>query len=179
MNKKEEKERLKAKLLEELCKDDVYPMTKQGPGFNNFFRMRLGLNNLDTITNNASITENGLTVFIEQFSELSIQSIRASCHRLFEVILMIINHEIYSIDDDKTITFPLQSYMKVSGLSDTKASREQVLLDLEILFRCRLSFVHAKKKYIFVKKPTLFGGGSESIIEERKKTENFVPLSFL
>jgi len=121
------------------------PLIKQNEFINRFCHTTVNEKHLDSITGNATVINNGLTIFVDQFRTLPIQEIRCSCHRLFDILMMQITE---GFNKSRKIIFPLKDYMALCDLKDENTARKQVSADLEILYRCSLSFKGKRNNFV-------------------------------
>jgi len=106
-------------------------------------RARVGVNTeLDPITDVATITRGGLTLFFSDFSNM-VSGLKQSTYKLLDALTLTFTE---GGAKSTTVQLPLQRYMDHCGLKDRKEARKQVVLDLEVLFNLRLSYKGRSKR---------------------------------
>jgi len=92
---------------------------------------------IDDITGNAILKRGSFTLYINQYSSLSVKALRASFHRMFSAILVRFSDYFPA---QKTIKFPLRDYMKLCNIESIDRARIQLNDDLQILYQCSVAY---------------------------------------
>lgn len=109
---------------------------RQGPITNQLTKMIATTRNTktDNLANTMTIRRGTYTLSFDGYENL--QGPRVSTYQLFDALTGELTR---TGAKDPEVRLPLKEYMRLRGLSDVKATREQVKEDLETLFRGRLS----------------------------------------
>jgi hypothetical protein len=96
---------------------------------------------IDYHTGDAKLKRDNFTLYINQYSSLTVKELRASFHRMIDIILIKLSE---GFNHEKTIKVALRDYIKICGLDSIKEARKQLNTDLEIFFRCSVSYQSPK-----------------------------------
>jgi len=92
---------------------------------------------VDKITGDAELKRNNFTLYIHQYSELTVKELRASFYRMVDIILMKFSE---GFNPQKTIKISLREYMAICNLDSINKARIQLNADLEIFYRVSVSY---------------------------------------
>ena len=92
---------------------------------------------VDHITGDAELKRDNFTLYIHQYSSLTVKELRASFHRMVDIILIKFSE---GFNHQKTIKISLREYMKICNLDSVKRARIQLNTDLEIFYRVSVSY---------------------------------------
>jgi hypothetical protein len=119
-----------------------------GPGINKLMQISTKSRNLkvDSITNNATITDGNMTAIIQNFNELS-GLIKVSTKKLLDICtIKLTSQNDYKNDKNlnTTIIVSLEEYMKICGVPFTKSSKDKMRIkikeDLEFIYNLSLEW---------------------------------------
>lgn len=96
---------------------------------------------IDNITGHAKLARGPFALYIHQYSDLSVKDLRASFFRMIDIILIKFSE---SFTPDKTIKIKVRDYMKMCNLDSVRHARKQLRTDLDIFFRCSVSYQSQK-----------------------------------
>lgn len=95
----------------------------------------------DGVKGDAKLERGPFTLYIHQYSDLSVKDLRASFFRMIDIILIKFSE---SFTPDKTIKIKVRDYMKMCNLDSIRRAREQLKIDLNIFFKCAVSYQSPK-----------------------------------
>jgi len=96
---------------------------------------------IDDVTGDATLERGNFTLYIHQYSSLSVKDLRASFHRMIDIILIKFSE---SFTPNKAIKIKVRDYMKMCNLDNIRRAREQLKIDLDIFFNCSVSYQSQK-----------------------------------
>jgi len=92
---------------------------------------------VDVVADHAILRRGDFTLYINQYSSLTVKELRASFHRMFSIILIKFSER---LDPEKTVKISLRDYMKICDLDNVKEARIQLKTDLGILYKSSVSY---------------------------------------
>ena len=96
---------------------------------------------IDNITGHAKLAIGPFTLYIHQYSDLSVKDLRASFFRMIDIILIKFSE---SFTPNKAIKIKVRDYMKMCNLDSVRHARKQLRTDLDIFYRCSVSYQSQK-----------------------------------
>jgi len=96
---------------------------------------------IDNITGHAKLARGSFTLYIHQYSDLSVKDLRASFFRMIDIILIKFSE---SFTPNKAIKIKVRDYMKMCNLDSVRHARKQLRTDLDIFYRCSVSYQSQK-----------------------------------
>jgi hypothetical protein len=134
--------------------EPTYSPMLQGPGTNKLasINTRRGETNVNPITGRATIEDGEFTVFIEKYNNLA-GGLRTSAHKLLDAMTITLtrqNHYKGNGELNTLVYLPLEAYMSLCNVPDTKASKDRtrriVKEDLDILFSISIEWHEQRGK---------------------------------